>query len=260
MESFFKGKAAIVTGASSGIGRAIATVLGAAGLELWLVGRDSNELQQTAELIAQREGGTTHCVAMDLNDPSKLPALIDEVAEQHDYLFALINNAGVMHPEPLMETTPERLEAMFNVNVFTPIAACRAAVDTMRKRGKPGHLINISSLAARSDRYGAYGMTKSMVDHLGRTLRHELERDDIRITTIAPGAFETNLARGFTPQMIDGLQKSLAETGLDLDGADGRNAFGDPVHIANAVSYVLQQPIELNLEHITIRPAIALDI
>lgn len=260
MESFFQGKAAIVTGASSGIGRAIATVLGSAGLELWLVGRDSNELDQTAKLIAQQGGGASHSVVMDLSEPDSLAELITEVSEQHPYIFALVNNAGVMHPEPLLETTPSRLEAMFNVNVFTPIAACRAAVEVMRQHGKPGHLINISSLAAKSDRYGAYGMTKSMVDHLGRTLRHELERDDIRVTTIAPGAFETNLARGFTPQMMEGLQQSLAQTGLDLEGADGRNAFGDPLHIANAVKYVLQQPIELNLEHITIRPAIAVDI
>lgn len=260
MASVFEGKAAIVTGASSGLGRAISEVLGAEGMELWLLGRDSKALAETAELIANRGGANTHCVAMDLNDSKPLIDLIEEVAAQHSHLFALINNAGVMHPEPLLETTLSRIEVMFNVNVFTPIAACRKAVEVMRGHGKPGHLINISSVAARSDRYGAYGMTKSAVDHLGRTLRYELERDDIRITTIAPGGFETNLVRGFTPEMVEGLQRSLAETGLDLESADARNAFGDPVHIANAVSYVLQQPIELNLEHITIRPAISIDI
>lgn len=257
--SALQGKAAIVTGASSGIGRCIAQVLGQQGMDLWLVGRSEEQLAATAELIGD-SGGEVHCASLDLTDTDALPALVEEVGRIHSALFALINNAGLMHPEPIIDITPERLHNMFAVNLFTPIAACRKALEVMREQGQAGHLVNISSLAARENRYGGYGISKSAVDHLGRTLRHELERDDVRVTTIAPGAFETNLARGFTPEMLAGLQESLAGTGLDLEGPDARKAFGDPMHIANAILYVLQQPIEINLEHITIRPAIAIDI
>ena len=253
-------KAAIITGASSGIGRCIAWVLAEASMDLWLVGRSSEELQNTADSCLERGAASVHCSAADLTRPEALIGIVEQVSAQHDHLFCLINNAGLMHPEPLIGITPDRLQAMFNVNLFTPVAGCQAAVKAMRMQGKPGHLINISSLAAREDRYGGYGISKSAVDHLGRTLRHELERDDIRVTTIAPGAFATNLSRGFPQDMLEGLESALAETGLDLQGEEGRKAFGDPMHIARAVLYVLQQPIELNLEQITIRPAIAIDI
>ncbi len=260
MTKIFKDKAAIVTGASSGIGRMIAQNLGAAGMDLWLVGRSEEQLQATAENIKQAGGSEPHCVAMDLSVAGALADLVAKVGSTHPYLFALVNNAGVMYPEPILEADPKRWQEMFAINVFTPMESCRAAVQTMRKHGKPGHLVNIGSLAARFDTTGAYGLTKSAVSHLGRTLRHELQGDDIRVSTIVPGVFASNLLRGFTPEILVKLQQNMAAAKIDLAGPDAAKYFGDPTHIANMVNHILQLPIELNIEEITIRPAIQTDL
>ena len=256
----FSGKAGIVTGASSGFGRLIAQQLGASGMELWLVGRSDEELDKTAELVAEAGGPAAHCVPMNLAERGALANLVAEVGQQHPYLFALVNNAGVMYPEPMIEADPARWHEMFAINVLTPMESCKAAVAEMRKHGKPGQLINISSIASKEYVFGAYGVAKAAVNHMGHSLRHELERDDIRITTILPGGFATNLTRAFTPETLEVIEKGFAEAGFDPEGPDARKFMGDPEHIANMVSYVLRQPIELNLEEITIRPAVNLSM
>jgi len=182
------------------------------------------------------------------------------VSRQHPYLFALINNAGVMYPEPVVEGDPVRWHEMFAINLMTPMEGCRAAVHAMRRHRKPGHLINVSSIAGRDDRYGAYGVSKAALTHLGRTLRRELERDDIRITTIVPGGFASNLSRGFDAGSIARLQANMANLDIDLTGPEGGKLMGDPERVAEMVRYVLAQPIEINLEEITIRPAISLEL
>lgn len=260
MAESFLGKAGIITGASSGIGRAIAQNLGAAGMELWLVGRSTSELQLTAEAIAAAGGPRAHCAPLDLAQAGALAGLVDRVGEQHPYLFCLINNAGVMYPEPMTEAATARWQEMLAINLRTPMESCAAAVRQMRRHGKPAHLVNVSSLAGREYNYGAYGVSKAALTHLGRTLRHELQRDDIRITTVIPGGFATQLSRGFDAGSLDKLQTVSASLGLDLTGPDVRKILGDPAHIAGTIRHVLELPIEINFEEITIRPAIDLSL
>jgi len=256
----YKGRSGIVTGASSGIGRSIAQTLGAAGMELWLVGRSATELGLTAEAIDATGGPEAHCISMDLSERGALAALVSEVGECHTNLFALINNAGVMYPEPIVEAEPERSYEMFMINVLAPMEGCRAAVEVMRRHGSTGHLINISSLAGRNDRYGAYSVSKAAVNQLGRALRKELEQDDIRVTTIIPGGFATQLARGFSEEYLARFVTAAAAVGFDPEGEDAQRILGNPQHVADMVRYVLEQPIDLNLEEITIRPAVSLDL
>lgn len=260
MNPVFTGKAGIVTGASSGIGRAIAQSLGTAGMELWLVGRSLTELQITAQLIRDNGGPAAHCVSMDLAKSGALADLVTEVGQQHAYLYALINNAGVMYPEPMLDADPARLREMMAINLMTPMESCRAAVQQMRQHKQPAHLINVSSVAGRSYNYGAYGVSKAALTHMGRSLRCELEGDDIRITTIIPGGFATNLVRGFDATSLERLQKTTSTIDLDLTGPDARKAMGDPGHIANAIQQLLALPIEINVEEITIRPAISIEL
>jgi len=260
MNAAFEGRSGIVTGASSGLGRNIAQTLGAAGMELWLVGRSAAELEFTAAAIAESGGPQAHCAPMDLSERGALAALIGEVGERHPHLFALINNAGVMYPEPTVEADPDRSYEMFMINVMTPLEACRAAVRVMRKQGSPGHLVNISSLAGGRDGYGAYSVSKAALNQLGRVLRKELEHDDIRVTTIIPGGFATQLGRGFSQEFVERFQAGVAAKGLDLEGPDAQRILGDPQHVANLIQYVLEQPIELNLEEIVVRPAYSLDV
>jgi NADP-dependent 3-hydroxy acid dehydrogenase YdfG len=260
MNMVFEGCAGIVTGASSGFGRLIAQTLGEAGMQLWLVGRSATELEITAESIRASGGPAALCVPMDLSESGVLAGLVSEVGESHTHLFALINNAGVMYPEPVIEADPERSREMFMINVIAPMEGCRAAVEVMRRQGSPGHLINISSLAGRNDRYGAYSVSKAAVNQLGRTLRKELEQEDIRVTTIIPGGFATQLTRGFSEESMARFATAAVAVGFDPEGADAQRILGNPQHVADMVRYVLEQPIDLNLEEITIRPAVSLDM
>ncbi len=260
MSSVFRGRSGIVSGASSGLGRLIAQTLGRAGMELWLVGRSTAELERTAGHIAENGGPEAHCVPMDLGERGELAALVRAVGKRHGNLFALINNAGVMYPEPVIEAEPERTYEMFMVNVLAPMEGCRAAVEVMRRQGSPGHLVNISSLAGRSDRYGAYSVTKAAVNQLGRVLRKELEQDDIRVTTIIPGGFATQLGWGFSEGFKARFETAVKAIGFDPEAADAPRILGNPQHVADLVKYVLAQPIDLNLEEITIRPPFSLDL
>lgn len=256
MAADFSGKAIIVTGASSGIGRAIAIELGKAGAELWLVGRSESELAATAAMIADVGGPVAHCAPMDLAKRGPLGELIGQVGASHPHLFALLNNAGVMYPEPILDGTIERWQQMIDINVMAMLEGSMAAVAAMRAHGKPGHLINVGSIAARFEVPSVYGLTKRAVEAIGVSLRAELEQDDIRVATIIPGGFATQLARGFQPEQLANVAKSFEELGVDLAGPGAERLIGDPQHIANMVRYILEQPIDLNISEVVIRPPV----
>lgn len=256
----FAGKSGLVTGASSGIGRATALELGKAGMVLWLVGRSVDELANTARMIANAGGPEAHCVSLDLAERGALARLIATIGDKHDHFFALINNAGLMHPEPVLSGRMDLWRDMFDVNVLAPLEASHAAVELMRAQGKTGHIVNVSSLAGRFDAGGVYGASKCALDMISRSLRLELEHDDIRVTSIVPGGFATNLGRSFAPEAMQALAASAASKGIELTGLGASRLFGDPAKIAETIRMVLEQPIDLNLQEIVIRPAVSLEV
>lgn len=255
--SEFSGKAIIITGASSGLGRAMAVRLGRAGADLWLTGRSQTELDATASMVVEAGGPQPQTRSIDLTERGPLADLVGEVAGVHGHLFALVNNAGLMFPEPIMQSSLDRWNAMLSVNVLAVLEGAQAAVTAMRAHGKPGHIINIGSIAARWEETGVYGATKKMVENITTSLRGEIEQDDIRVTTIIPGGFATQLSRGFQPEQLATVQQSFAARGIGADGAGAERLVSDPVHLANAVAYVLAQPIEVNIQEVLIRPPVA---
>ncbi|MEO0030444.1 MAG: hypothetical protein RIS94_202 [Pseudomonadota bacterium] len=257
MTQNLQGKAVIVTGASSGIGRSIAVELGKAGADLWLVGRNAGELEATAAQVREAGGPQAHLAPMDLRQRGLLADLVLDVERQHAHLAGLINNAGVMFPEPILRSSMERWQTMFDINVLAMLEGCQAAVEAMRRQGRSGHLVNIGSVAARFEVPGVYGITKRAVELIGETLRHELEHDDIRVTTIVPGGFATQLARGFQPEEMAAIAANFDKLGLEFGGAGTEKVVADPQHIANMVRYVLTQPIDINIQEIVIRPPIS---
>jgi NADP-dependent 3-hydroxy acid dehydrogenase YdfG len=255
MQPKYAGRAGVVTGASSGIGRAIAQRLGAEGMELWLVARSAEGLEETASAI-EKCGVPAHCEPLDLQQKGALGALIARIGASHPHLFAIVNNAGLMHPEPIMSGRMERWQAMFDVNVLAPIESCRASIEIMRRQRKPGHLINLSSVAARFDNGGVYGASKLALEMIGRSLREELEDDDIRVTTIVPGGFATQLGRYVEPETWAAIAKNLQNKGLEIGGPRAQRLLGDPDYIAKTIEFILDQPIDIHFEQITIRPPV----
>jgi NADP-dependent 3-hydroxy acid dehydrogenase YdfG len=255
-------RAVVITGASSGIGRAIAVELAAADYDLFLLGRSADGLDATkAALPALREGVRVQYESLDVGTPGELGGYLERLGNTHPYLFAVINNAGVMYPEAILSGGRMELwRRMMDVNYFAPLEGCVAAIKAMRRHGRAAHLINISSVAAEIKTLGPYAASKAALEIVSATLRAELQRDPIRITVIAPGAFNTQLSRDFLPETGERLMASGRSLGFDLAQGAHETIIGDPKHIAQAARYILAQPAEINIERVVIRPPMDLTL
>ena len=270
-ETRLSGQTAIVTGASSGIGRAIAEQLGAAGAHVFLCGRTAAPMDESRKRI-EETGGKASVAVAELRDVTQVQGLVDQAVRETGRLDIMINNAGLEYPSTLLEGDPERWRETFEVNVLAVAVGCQAAVKAMRACGAQGRIVNVSSVASQRGDSGFYGATKHAVNVLSATLRNELEEDSIRVTNVMPGAIATNFARHFDPAFKAGI---LQMAGFDAEAKDGERLpdhvlrhvsdtlgerFSDPRHVANAVLYVVTQPTEINIADITVRPPKALNL
>jgi NADP-dependent 3-hydroxy acid dehydrogenase YdfG len=259
------GRTAVVTGASSGIGRAIAEQLGAAGAHVVLSGRTEPAMKESADRIAQA-GGSAHVVVADVRDPAAVRGLVDTAVADTGRLDVMVNNAGLSHPEPIVEGDPEQWRAMLETNVLALLVGCQAAVKAMRDCGAQGHIVNISSIAAQRPDSGVYGATKHAVNTISKTLRNELIDDPIQVVTVMPGAIATNFARNFDPQIIEGM---VAMGGIEAEIRKGerlpdealaaaQRALSDilatPEDVAEAVLYAITRPARVHVAEIVVRP------
>jgi len=259
------GKTAVVTGASSGIGRAIAETLGGAGAHVWLAGRTAAAMDASKKKI-EEAGGKATVVTVDVREVDALQALVDDAAARTGRLDVMVNNAGLSYPGKITEADPEQWREMLEVNVLALLVGCQAAVKAMRACGAEGHVVNISSIAALRRESGVYGSTKHAVNAISATLREELEDDPINVVTIMPGAIATNFARNFDPEFLEGFVKMA---GVDVEVKRGEKIrdevlealqpklaqlLGDPQDVADAVLYAVTQPTRVNVEQIVVRP------
>jgi NAD(P)-dependent dehydrogenase (short-subunit alcohol dehydrogenase family) len=188
------GKVAIVTGASRGIGSAIASAFAAAGARVVLASRKTEDLQAVADLIRGR-GGEALAVACHTGRAADVEALVARTRETFGGVDILVNNAATSpHFGPLLEASEAQWDKTFEVNVKGYVHTIRAAVPLMRERGG-GRIINVASVAGRVPHsgLGVYGVTKAAVLMLTRTLAVELA-PDIRVNAIAPGLIETKFS------------------------------------------------------------------
>lgn len=259
------GKTAVVTGASSGIGRAIAERLGEAGAHVYLAGRTAAAMEASKRRI-EESGGRATPVVLDVRQAGAVQGLVDRAADERGRLDIMVNNAGLSYPAPIVSGDAEQWREMLEVNILALLSGCRAAVLAMRRTGSKGHVVNISSVAALRPDSGVYGSTKHAVNVISNTLRGELEDDSIRVVTIMPGAISTNFGRNFDPAAITPLVRA---SGVEVDVRQGerlpdqvfermpdgmRSILGRPEDVANAVYYAVTQPIEVNVAEIVVRP------
>ncbi|MFJ2486931.1 SDR family oxidoreductase [Pseudomonas sp. NPDC087639] len=218
----------IITGASSGIGEATARRLSAAGHPLLLLAR-------RVERLEALELPNTLSRKVDITDRAALLAAVAEAEAQFGPADALINNAGVMLLGAMTEQDPAQWDQMLDVNVKGLLNGVHAVVAGMVER-KHGTIINVSSVAGRKTfpNHVAYVGTKFAVHGLSENLREELAPHNVRVTTIAPGAVETELLSHTTDEAIKtGYQAWKQEMGGTVLSAED---------VATAIAYAYEQP------------------
>jgi len=185
------GKAAIVTGANTGLGQGIAVALAEAGANLALVGRSSPE--ETVELV-KKAGRKAHVIMADLGSLERADAIVDETREALGGIDILVNNAGIIKRNDSIDFTVEEWDSVMNTNLRTPFFLSQKAARAMIEAGKGGKIINIASMLSYQGgiRVPSYTSSKSGIVGMTRILANEWAKHGINVNAIAPGYFETN--------------------------------------------------------------------
>ena len=225
------GKVAIVTGASRGIGEAIAKCLAAHGAKVVLASRKLDGLNRVADEI-RRSGGEALAIACHTGQPEQVEKLVTDAISTFGKVDILINNAAT-NPffGPMMAVEWSAWDKTFEVNVKGYFAAPRAVAKHLIERGSPGAIVNVASVVGfiGSPMQGVYAMTKAAVISMTKTLAMELGTAGIRVNAIAPGLVDTKFASALT-QNEEILNMVLQRTAL--------KRVGQPDDIAGAALYL----------------------
>ena len=222
------GKVALVTGATSGIGRRQALALAAAGASVVLTGRREAQLQEAISEI-EAAGGAAASIQADLGDRELLPQLAERAAEPFGVIDILVNAAGVNFRQPVDEISFDSWDATLNLNLAVPFFLARALVPAMQQTGW-GRILNIASLqSSRAFPNGlAYGASKGGVAQLTRAMAEAWSRHGINCNAMAPGFFPTGLTAPVyqNPELLQKLaeQTTIGRNG-ELSDLDGLTVF-----------------------------------
>jgi len=238
------GKVAVITGASSGIGEAIAYSLSEEGAKVVLGARRSDRLTKVAEKINNQNSGTAIALQTDVTNRDEVNQLIDKAKSITGNIDILVNNAGVMLLGPMAERPVDEWRQMMEVNVMGVLYCIKAALPSFIEQ-KSGYIVNISSVSGRrvTSTGAVYSGTKFALNAITDGLRQELTDHGVRIVSIEPGLVATEL-----PDHIgdDEIRERLTnmENFTKLTSED----------IAESVRYAVTQPDHVNVNEILIRP------
>ena len=192
----FQNKVAVITGAGSGLGRALAIKLNQAGANLALCDLNMNGLDETLSLLPNQELKTTlHLV--DVSDRTQMQNFSNEVVTQHSQVDILINNAGIsLTPKFFDDITEEQFEKVININLWGVYHGVRTFLPHLRTRSEAA-IVNMSSLAGLVGlpTYSAYAMSKFAVRALSESLQSELSKTNISVLVVFPGGVKTNIIK-----------------------------------------------------------------
>lgn len=184
----------MVTGAASGIGRALAVALERAGAHLALVDVNEQELAVTRELVGQAARVTLHRV--DVSDESAMHRLADDVLAAHGHVELLVNNAGVAVVGTFEEQPTAEMRWLMGINFWGVVYGCKAFLPHLL-RAEEGHIVNVSSIfgIVGTPMHSSYCASKFAVRGLSESLRAELASSAVGVTSVHPGGIATNIAR-----------------------------------------------------------------
>lgn len=227
-------KVIFITGASSGIGKAIGEYLSGKNYSVFGTSRNPDRIKDSKFPL----------VKMDVNDTDSIRIAISEVISQTERIDVLINNAGVGITGPIEETPESEIENAFSTNLFGPINVIKAVLPQMRKQGA-GHILNITSIAGYMGLpyRGIYSATKAALEITIEAMRMETLQFGIKMTNVAPGDFATNIAAGryHAPVLEDSPYKKAYSNTLEL--MDKHVEGGeDPLKMAKVVHKIINTP------------------
>lgn len=227
---------ALVTGASRGLGRAVALALGAAGWRVGICSRSGDGVSRT--LAALREAGIQAAGRpADVANESDVNSLVSLVERELGPIDTLVNNAGVLYAKPFQEITPDEWDESFATNVRGLYLVTRAVLPGMRARGR-GTIVNVASLSARGGWEGgtAYTASKHAVLGFSRSLMLEVRDEGVRVITVCPGSMDT--------EMIQRQDAFESDPSRILKAED----------VAQTVLHAIQLPSRALVSEIDIRP------
>ncbi|MBO9633891.1 MAG: SDR family oxidoreductase [Chitinophagaceae bacterium] len=242
MINLIKGKVVAITGASSGIGKAIARVLANDGARVVLGARNKERLDELVQTIS-KEGGEAVSIVMDVCQRRGPELLVAEACRLYGRLDVIINNAGVSQLSLIEDLDVEGWEEMIDVNLKGVLYGIAAAIPVFKEQGQ-GHIINIVSTSGLKivPMQGVYAGVKNAVRTITEAMRQE-SNGQWRVTGISPGVVQTGLATGIkNPEMRSAVQNNMDTLAIA------------PEDIARAVAYAISQPPEVEIGDIVIRP------
>lgn len=230
MEESLKGKVAIVTGASRGIGRKIALKLGKLGASVVVNYAKNDELAKEVVSEIMKMGGQATHIRADMKNIDEIVSLYDSTIEKFNAVNILVNNAAIDLYKKVEEVTEEEFDSIFSCNIKGLFFACQQAAKKMANGGK---IINISSSVTKLmiPTYGPYAATKGAVEQLTKVLAKELGHKGIAVNSLSPGPTDTDMfRRGHTNEQY-----------IELGRMAALGRIGTPDDIANAVALLVSE-------------------
>jgi 3-oxoacyl-[acyl-carrier protein] reductase len=243
VEPSLSGKTALVTGASRGIGRAIAMTLAQRGAKVIVTATTIESASKTAEAIVGA-GGSAMAVALNVADDQSVAAVMAEVLKEHATIPLLVNNAGITRDNLLMRMKLEDWNEVIDTNLSGIYRVCRSLVPSMVK-ARYGRIVNITSVVSQSGNPGQanYAASKSGIEGFSRSLARELASRNITVNCVAPGFIDTDMTQSLTEAQREAL---LTQVPLKRLGTPDDVASGVAYLVSDAASYVTGITLDIN--------------